>query len=140
MERLADDTIESFMNAIEERLAEGQKNKIPFSRFLEEKWMLLTIVIPRWPKMVFHRVEKKKEGTVTYVPVTRQAIGAWLRGSMPSSRDIYVTLGMAFQMNLEEINHILLEKLYGIRTVLSKNIDDALWIALINGHFFDRFF
>ena len=33
MERLADDTIESFMNAIEERLAEGQKNKIPFSRF-----------------------------------------------------------------------------------------------------------
>lgn len=37
MERLADDTIESFMNAIEERLAEGQKNKIPFSRFLEEK-------------------------------------------------------------------------------------------------------
>lgn len=39
MERLADDTIESFMNAIEERLAEGQKNKIPFSRFLEEKWM-----------------------------------------------------------------------------------------------------
>ena len=37
MERLADDTIESFLNAIEERLAEGQKNKIPFSRFLEEK-------------------------------------------------------------------------------------------------------
>ena len=35
MERLADDTIESFMNAIEERLAEGQKNKIPFSRFLD---------------------------------------------------------------------------------------------------------
>ena len=26
MERLADDTIESFMNAIEERLAEGGKN------------------------------------------------------------------------------------------------------------------
>ena len=28
MERLADDTIESFMNAIEERLAEGQKNSV----------------------------------------------------------------------------------------------------------------
>ena len=37
MERLADDTIESFMNAIEERLAEGQKNKIPFSRFLDRQ-------------------------------------------------------------------------------------------------------
>ena len=33
-------------------------------------------------KKVFHRVEKKKEGTVSYVPVTRQAIGAWLRGSI----------------------------------------------------------
>ena len=39
-------------------------------------------------KKVFHRVEKKKEGTVSYVPVTRQAIGAWLRGSMPSSRHL----------------------------------------------------
>lgn len=60
MERLADDTIESFMNAIEERLAEGQKNKIPFSRFLEEKWMPLITAIRLWQK-VFHRVEKKKE-------------------------------------------------------------------------------
>ena len=85
-------------------------------------------------KKVFHRVEKKKEGTVTYVPVTRQAIGAWLRGSMPSSRDIYVTLGMAFQMNLEEINHILLENYMGYG-LYCKNIDDALWIALINGLF-----
>lgn len=39
MERLADDTIESFMNAIEERLAEGQKIKSIF-RFLEEKGCL----------------------------------------------------------------------------------------------------
>ena len=85
-------------------------------------------------KKVFHRVEKKKEGTVSYVPVTRQAIGAWLRGSMPSSRDIYVTLGMAFEMNLEEINHILLETYMGYG-LYCKNIDDALWIALINGLF-----
>ena len=60
MERLADDTIESFMNAIEERLAEGQKNKIPFSRFLEEK-MLLTIVIPRWPKRCFIEWKRKRK-------------------------------------------------------------------------------
>lgn len=53
---------------------------------------------------------------------------------MPSSRDIYVTLGMAFQMNLEEINHILLENYMGYG-LYCKNIDDALWIALINGLF-----
>ena len=134
MERLADDTIESFMNAIEERLAEGQKNKIPFSRFLEEKMDAFDYSNTSLAKKVFHRVEKKKEGTVSYVPVTRQAIGAWLRGSMPSSRDIYVTLGMAFEMNLEEINHILLETYMGYG-LYCKNIDDALWIALINGLF-----
>ena len=33
MERLADDTIESFMNAIEERLAEGRKIKFHFPDF-----------------------------------------------------------------------------------------------------------
>lgn len=75
MERLADDTIESFMNAIEERLAEGQKNKIPFSRFLEEKMDAFDYSNTSLAKKVFHRVEKKKEGTVSYVPVTRQAIG-----------------------------------------------------------------
>lgn len=134
MEKLADDTIESFMNAIEERLAEGQKNKIPFSRFLEEKMDIFDYSNTSLAKKVFHRVEKKKEGAVTYVPVTRQAIGAWLRGSMPSSRDIYVTLGMAFEMGLEEINHILLETYMGYG-LYCKNIDDALWIALINGLF-----
>ena len=134
MERLADDTIEAFMNAIEERLAEGEKNKIPFSRFLEEKMDALDYSNTSLAKKVFHRAEKKKEGRVTYVPVTRQAIGAWLRGSMPSSRDIYVTLGMAFEMGLEEINHILLETYMGYG-LYCKNIDDALWIALINGLF-----
>ena len=106
MERLADDTIESFMNAIEERLAEGQKNKIPFSRFLEEKMDAFDYSNTSLAKKVFHRVEKKKEGT----------------------------LGMAFQMNLEEINHILLENYMGYG-LYCKNIDDALWIALINGLF-----
>ena len=75
MERLADDTIESFMNAIEERLAEGQKNKIPFSRFLEEKMDAFDYSNTSLAKKVFHRVEKKKEGTVSYVPVTRQGHG-----------------------------------------------------------------
>lgn len=41
---------------------------------------------------------------------------------------------MAFQMNLEEINHILLENYMGYG-LYCKNIDDALWIALINGLF-----
>ena len=59
MERLADDTIESFMNAIEERLAEGQKNKIPFSRFLEEKMDAFDYSNTSLAKKVFHRVEKK---------------------------------------------------------------------------------
>ena len=65
MERLADDTIESFMNAIEERLAEGQKNKIPFSRFLEEKMDAFDYSNTSLAKKVFHRVEKKKEGTIS---------------------------------------------------------------------------
>ena len=56
MERLADDTIESFMNAIEERLAEGQKNKIPFSRFLEEKMDAFDYSNTSLAKKVFHRV------------------------------------------------------------------------------------
>ena len=62
MERLADDTIESFMNAIEERLAEGQKNKIPFSRFLEEKMDAFDYSNTSLAKKVFHRVEKKERG------------------------------------------------------------------------------
>ena len=41
---------------------------------------------------------------------------------------------MAFEMNLEEINHILLETYMGYG-LYCKNIDDALWIALINGLF-----
>ena len=57
----------SFMNAIEERLAEGQKNKIPFSRFLEEKMDAFDYSNTSLAKKVFHRVEKKKEGTVSYV-------------------------------------------------------------------------
>lgn len=122
------------MNAIEERLAKSQENKIPFSRFLEEKMDALDYSNTSLAKKVYHRVERKKDGTVSYLPVTRQAIGAWLRGSMPSSREIYVTLGMAFDMDLEEINHVLLENYMGYG-LYCKNIDDALWIALINGLF-----
>src|SRR5699024_6869806 len=64
----------------------------------------------------------------------RQTIGAWLKGSMPSSREIYITLGMAFEMGLEEINYVLLETYMGYG-LYCKNIEDALWIALINGLF-----
>ena len=134
MDRQTDDNMENFIHAIENRLAKRQQNKIPFSRFLEEKMDAFDYSNTSLAKKVFHRVEKKKEGTVSYLPVTRQAIGAWLRGSMPSSREIYVTLGMAFSMNLEEINHILLENYMGYG-LYCKNIEDALWIALINGLF-----
>lgn len=100
MERLADDTIESFMNAIEERLAEGQKNKIPFSRFLEEKMDAFDYSNTSLAKKVFHRVRKEKGRTVTYVPVTRQAIepGSWVHAIF---QRYLCTLELAFQMNLE---------------------------------------
>ena len=53
---------------------------------------------------------------------------------MPSSREIYITLGMAFDMGLDEINYVLLETYMGYG-LYCKNIEDALWIALINGLF-----
>ena len=125
---------EEFLARIEEALAKGQKNKIPFARFLEEKMDAFDYSNTALAKKVFHRSEKRKDQGSPYQPVTRQAIGTWLRGAVPSSRDIYVTLGLAFSMSLEEINHILLETYMGYG-LYCKNIDDALWIALINGLF-----
>lgn len=125
---------EDFLGQIEEALARGQKNKIPFARFLEEKMDVFDYSNTALAKKVYHRSEKRKDQGNPYQPVTRQAIGTWLRGALPSSRDIYVTLGLAFQMSLEEINHVLLETYMGYG-LYCKNIDDALWIALINGLF-----
>lgn len=128
------DNADRFLEEIEKKLSGVQKNKLPFSRFLEEKMDQFDYSNTSLAKKVFHKVEKKGEDTVRYVPVTRQTIGAWLKGSMPSSREIYITLGMAFKMSLEEINYVLLETYMGYG-LYCKNIDDALWIALINGLF-----
>jgi len=100
------DTTERFLEEIEKKLSGAQKNKVPFSRFLEEKMDQFDYSNTALARKVFHRVEKKGEERVQYVPVTRQTIGAWLKGSMPSSREIYITLGMAFSMSLEEINYV----------------------------------
>lgn len=128
------DTTERFLEEIEKKLSGAQKNKVPFSRFLEEKMDQFDYSNTALARKVFHRVEKKGEERVQYVPVTRQTIGAWLKGSMPSSREIYITLGIAFSMSLEEINYVLLETYMGYG-LYCKNIEDALWIALINGLF-----
>ncbi len=126
--------ITDFIQEVEERLDRVRENKIPFSDFLEERMDYFNYSNTSLAKKVFHRASEKKAADRRFVPVTRQAIGSWLRGSMPSSREIYVTLGMAFEMSLEEINHILLESYMGYG-LYCKNIDDALWIALINGLF-----
>lgn len=128
------DNADRFLEEIEKRLSGVQKNRKPFSQFLEEKMDQFDYSNTSLAKKVFHRVEKKGEDVVRYVPVTRQTIGAWLKGSMPSSREIYITLGMAFEMGLEEINYVLLETYMGYG-LYCKNIEDALWIALINGLF-----
>lgn len=128
------DNADRFLEEIEKRLSVAQKNRKPFSQFLEEKMDQFDYSNTSLAKKVFHRVEKKGEDVVRYVPVTRQTIGAWLKGSMPSSREIYITLGMAFEMGLEEINYVLLETYMGYG-LYCKNIEDALWIALINGLF-----
>ncbi len=123
---------ESFLDRIEERLQAVSQDRIPFSEFLEKQMDKFDYSYTSLAKKVVHRVERK--GQIKYIPVTRQAIGAWLKGSMPSSREIYVSLGLAFEMNLEEINYVLLENYMGYG-LYCKNIDDALWIAVINGLF-----
>ena len=130
----AQDNADRFLEEIEKKLSGAQKNRKPFSQFLEEKMDQFDYSNTSLAKKVFHRVEKKGEDVVRYVPVTRQTIGAWLKGSMPSSREIYITLGMAFDMGLDEINYVLLETYMGYG-LYCKNIEDALWIALINGLF-----
>ena len=130
----AQDNADRFLEEIEKKLSGAQKNRKPFSQFLEEKMDQFDYSNTSLARKVFHRVEKKGEDTARYVPVTRQTIGAWLKGSMPSSREIYITLGMAFSMGLEEINYVLLETYMGYG-LYCKNIEDALWIALINGLF-----
>lgn len=123
---------DNFIAAVEERLSQAKKDKVPFSEFLEEKMDRFDYSNTSLAKKVFHRIERQDEAR--YVPVTRQTIGSWIKGSMPSSREIYISLGLAFEMSLEEINYILLENYMGYG-LYCKNIEDAIWIAVINGVF-----
>ena len=125
---------DEFVREIEEKLQQKKENRRPFAEFLEEKMDRFDYSNTSLAKKVFRRTNSAKEGKGTYIPVTRQAIGSWLKGSMPSAREVYVTLGLAFEMDLDEINHILLETYMGYG-LYCKNIEDALWIALINGLF-----
>lgn len=123
---------DTFINEVANRLAMERKNKIKFSDFLEEKMERFDYSNTSLAKKVYHRIERQDK--VSYVPVTRQTIGSWLRGSMPSTREIYISLGMAFHMTLDEINYILLENYMGYG-LYCKNIEDAIWIAVVNGLF-----
>lgn len=125
-------TKDTFIKDVEARLAQERKNKVRFSDFLEEKMERFDYSNTSLAKKVFHRIERQEQ--VSYVPVTRQTIGSWLRGSMPSTREIYISLGMAFHMTLDEINYILLENYMGYG-LYCKNIEDAIWIAVVNGLF-----
>ena len=60
-----------FLEEIEEKLAGARKDRMPFSHFLEEKMDQFDYSNTSLAKKVFHRVEKKGEERVRYVPVTR---------------------------------------------------------------------
>lgn len=119
------------LKQLEEKIIELQKNRVTFSEFLEEKMDEFDYSNTTLAKKVFHQVEDKETGEVHFVPVTRQAIAAWLKGTMPGSREVYVSLGMAFDMSLRDINSKILEVFMGTG-LYCKNIDDAIWIAVIH--------
>ena len=119
------------LKELEEKIIELQKNRITFSEFLEEKMDEFDYSNTTLAKKVFHQVEDKETGQIRFVPVTRQAIAAWLKGTMPGSREVYVSLGMAFDMSLRDINSKILEVFMGTG-LYCKNIDDAIWIAVIH--------
>lgn len=119
------------LNELKEKITELQKNRSTFSEFLEEKMDEFDYSNTTLAKKVFHQVEDKETREVRFVPVTRQAIASWLKGTMPGSREVYVSLGMAFDMSLREINSDILEVYMGTG-LYCKNIDDAIWIAVIH--------
>ena len=119
------------MKELEDKILTLNKNRNTFAQFLEDKMDEFDYSNTTLAKQVFHQVEDKETRQIRYVPVTRQAIASWLKGTMPGSREIYVSLGMSFQMSLREINDQLLEVYMGTG-LYCKNIDDAVWIAVIN--------
>lgn len=119
------------LKQLEEKINKLNKNRISFSEYLEEKMDEFDYSNTTLAKKVVHQVVDKETGQIQYVPVTRQAIASWLKGTMPGSREVYVSLGMAFDMTLREINKELLEVYMGTG-LYCKNIDDAVWIAVIH--------
>jgi len=119
------------LKQLEEKINTLNKNRISFSEFLEDKMDEFDYSNTTLAKKVVHQVTEKETGEIRYVPVTRQAIAAWLKGTIPGSREVYVSLGMAFHMSLREINKELLEVYMGTG-LYCKNIDDAIWIAVIH--------
>lgn len=119
------------LRQLEKQIKKLNQNRISFSEYLEEKMDEFDYSNTTLAKKVVHQVTEKETGEIRYVPVTRQAIASWLKGTMPGSREIYVSLGMAFDMSLKEINKELLEVYMGTG-LYCKNIDDAVWIAVIH--------
>ncbi|MDO4556531.1 MAG: hypothetical protein Q4B70_15530 [Lachnospiraceae bacterium] len=119
------------LKELEEKIRALQKNRNSFAEFLETKMDEFDYSNTTLAKKVFHQVEDKETHEIKYVPVTRQAIASWLKGTMPGSREVYISLGMAFSMPLRQINHEILEVYMGTG-LYCKNVDDAVWIAVIN--------
>ncbi len=116
---------------LKDKITKLERNRKTFSDFLEEKMDEFDYSNTTLAKKVFHQITDKETGVIRYVPVTRQAIASWLKGTMPGGREVYVSLGMAFHMSLREINKEILEVYMGTG-LYCKNIDDAVWIAVIH--------
>ncbi len=116
---------------IEEKIRSLDKRNYVFAEFLEDKMDEFEFSNTSLSKVVYHEVVDKKTREVKYVPVTRQAIASWLKGTIPGSREIYISLGMAFHMDVKQINKELLEVYMGTG-LYCKNVEDALWIAVVN--------
>lgn len=119
------------LSQIEEKIRDLEKRDYVFAEFLEDKMDEFGFSNTSLAKVVYHEVTDKKTGEVRYMPVTRQAIASWLKGTIPGSREIYISLGMAFQMDVQQINKQLLEVYMGTG-LYCKNVEDALWIAVVN--------
>lgn len=129
--RQKDEMMKIEIKDLGDKITKLEKNRRSFSEFLEDKMDEWDYSNTTLAKKVFHQVTDKETGESRFVPVTRQAIAAWLKGTIPGNREIYVSLGMAFGMSLKEINKELLEVYMGTG-LYCKNIDDALWIAVIH--------
>lgn len=119
------------LSQIEKKIQDLEKRDYVFAEFLEDKMDEFGFSNTSLAKVVYHEVTDKKTREVRYMPVTRQAIASWLKGTIPGSREIYISLGMAFQMNVQQINKELLEVYMGTG-LYCKNVEDALWIAVVN--------